>query len=59
MLQPLGSRRVFVAQKGVGVDADRRHFQLAVEGPAIERLDVLQFVSELQLPVSSLSCASA
>ena len=31
------------------MDADGRHFQLALEGPAVERLDVLQFVAKLQV----------
>ena len=37
---------VLVEQMGVGVDADGRDFQLAAQGPAIERLDVLQLVAE-------------
>ena len=44
-----GQQRVLVEQVGVGVDADGGHFQFAAQCPAIERLDVLQFVLELEI----------
>ena len=40
------AENVAVAQVGVGVNAHGRQFQLALEGAAIERLDVDQFVRE-------------
>ena len=40
---------VLVEQCGVGVDADGRHFQFAAQSAAVERLDVLQLVTELQI----------
>ena len=49
MLQPLGKQGVLVEQIGIGVDADGRDFELALEGAAVERLDVLQFVLKDQV----------
>ena len=42
-------QRVLVEQMRIGMDADGGDFQLAAQGPAIERLDVLQFVLEEQV----------
>ena len=46
---PGRQQRVLVEQVRVGVDADGRDFEFALQRPAIERLDVLQFVDELQV----------
>src|SRR5439155_21375313 len=40
---------VLVGEVSEGVDADGSDFKFAAEGAAVERLDVLQFVAELQL----------
>jgi hypothetical protein len=50
MLQPLGKQGVLVEQVGVGVDADGGDLKLAVEGAAVERLDVLQLVAKVAVP---------
>ena len=44
-----GQQRVFVQEKRIRVNADRRDFQLAQESPAIKRLDILQLVAERQV----------
>ena len=44
--RPARAEHVAVGQMGVGVQADGRQFQLAAEGPAVERLDIDQLVLE-------------
>src|SRR3984957_11474884 len=39
---------VFIQQLRVGTNADRGHVEFAAKGAAVKRLDVLQFMAELQ-----------
>ena len=43
-----GEQGVAVGQVGEGVDADGRDFELAAQGAAVERLDVLELMDEPQ-----------
>ena len=56
---PAGAEHVEPAEMGVGVDADGGQFQLAGQGPAVERLDVLQLVREAVLARGILPWARA
>ena len=58
MLAPLGSKRIFVADVSVGMDADRGDVQFAAGGAFVEGLDVLEDVFELEAVVGMRSLAT-